>query len=81
MRIELSDDKNLQDCEAYIHSQVLKLKGLPQVTMGNWLPDFEQKLAMQAGGLFVWISIMMQYLKKSTDLVNALEDLLDLDTS
>ncbi len=32
MRIKLSDDKNLQDCKAYIHSQVLKLKELPRVT-------------------------------------------------
>ncbi len=80
--IELSDDKNLQDCEAYIHSQVLKLKELPRMNTGNWLPDFEQKLVMHAGGLFVWVSIVMEYLKnKSTDLVAALKDLLDLDAS
>src|SRR5260221_9377911 len=66
MRIELSDDKNLQDCKAYIHSQVLKLKELPQVTTGNWLPDFEQKLVMHAGGLFVWVSIVMEYLRNKT---------------
>src|SRR5258708_38211969 len=53
MRIELSDEKNLQDCEAYIHSQVLKLKELRRVTTDNWLPDLEQKLVAHAGGLFV----------------------------
>ncbi len=79
--IELADSKNLQDCETYIQSQVLKLKELPRVSTGNWLPDFEQKLVVHAGGLFVWVSIMMQYLKKSIDPVNALEDLLDLDAS
>ena len=37
---------------------------------------------MHAGSLFVWVSIMMEYLKnKSTDLVAALKDLLDLDAS
>ncbi len=82
MRIELSDDKNLRDCEAYIHSQVLKLKELPRVTTRNWLPDLEQKLVTQTGGLFVWVSIVMEYLKnKSTDPVVALEDLLDQDAS
>src|SRR5258708_27859525 len=82
MRIELSDDKNLQDCEAYIHSEVLKLKELRRVTVGSWLPDFERKLVTHAGGLFVWVSIVMEYLKnKSTDPVAALEDLLDLDAS
>ncbi len=81
MGIELSDPENLQDCEAYIQSQVLKLKELPRVTTGNWLPDFEQTLVTHAGGLFVWVSIVMQYLKKSTDPGNALEDLLDLDAS
>ncbi len=82
MKIELSNDKNLQDCEAYIHSQVLKLKELPRVTTGNWLPDFEKKLVMHAGGLFVWVSIVMEYLKnRNTDPVAALEDLLDLDAS
>ncbi len=82
MKIELSDDKNLQDCEMYIHLQVLKLKELPQVTMGNWLPDFEQKLVTCAGGLFIWVSIMMEYLRnETTDPVAALEDLLDPDAS
>ncbi len=51
-------------------------------TMGNWLPDFEQKLVTHAGSLFVWVSIVMEYLRnKTTDPVAALEDLLDLDAS
>ncbi len=82
MSIELSDDKNLQDCGKYIKSQVLELKELRRVTMGDWLPDLEQKLVVRAGGLFVWVSIVMEYLKnKSTDPVAALEDLLDPDAS
>ncbi len=82
MRIELSDEKNLQDCEAYIHSQVLKLKELRQVTTDNWLPDLEQKLVVHAGGLFVWVNIVIEYLeKKSVDPVAALEDLLDMNAS
>ena len=82
MSIELSDDKNLQDCGKYIKSQVLELKELPRVTMGNWVPDFEQKLVVRAGGLFVWVSIVMEYLKnKSTDPVAVLKDLLDPDAS
>ena len=36
---------------------------------------------MRAGGLFVWVSIVMEILNKSTDPVAALEDLLDLDAS
>src|SRR5258708_3157174 len=79
MRIELSDPMNLQDCKAYIHSQVLK--ELPRVTTSNCLPDFKQKLVMHAGGLFVWVRIMMEYLRKSIDPVNALEYLLDMDVS
>src|SRR5258708_31614683 len=78
MRINLSDPKNLQDCKAYIHSQV---KELPRVTTSNCLPDFEQKLVTHAGGLFVWVRIVMEYLRKSIDPVNALEYLLDLDAS
>src|SRR5258706_14651374 len=51
-------------------------------TMGNWLPDFEQKLVTHAGSLFVWVSIVMEYLRnKTTDPVAALEDLLDPDAS
>src|SRR5258708_11585326 len=80
--IELSDPENLRDCRKYIESQVLELKGLPRVTAGNWLPDFEQKLVTHAGGLFVWVGIVMEYLKnKSTDPVAALKGLLDLDAS
>ncbi len=82
MSIELSDDKNLQDCRKYIKLQVLELRELPQVTMGNWLPDFEQKLVTCAGSLFIWVSIMMEYLKnKSMDPVAVLKDLLDPDAS
>ncbi len=82
MSIELSDDKNLQDCRKYINSQVLELKDLRQVTADNWRPDLEEKLVTYAGGLFIWVSIVMEYLKnKSTDPVVALEDLLDLDAS
>ncbi len=81
MRIELADPKNRQDCEAYIHSQVLELKKLRQVTADNWFPDLEQKLVTHAGGLFVWVRIVMEYLKNSIDPVNALEDLLDLGAS
>ncbi len=82
MRIDLSDDKNLQDCRKYIELQVSALKKLPQETKGNWLPDFEQKLATHAGGLFVWVSIVMEYLKKgTTDPVAELKDLLDLNVS
>src|SRR5258708_14243900 len=82
MSIELSDDKNLQDCEKYIHSQVLELKELRRVIADNRLLGLEQKLVMHAGGLFVWVSIVMGYLKnKSIDPVAALEDLLDLDAS
>src|SRR5258708_31124537 len=80
MSIELSDDKHLQDCEKYIHSQVLELKDLRRVTADNWPPDFEQKLVTHAGGLFVWVSIVMGYLKnESIDPVAALKGLLDLD--
>src|SRR5258708_1224829 len=80
MSIELSDDKNLQDCGKYINLQILELKALPWVTADNWLPDLEQKLVMHAGGLFTWVSIMMEYLKnKSIDLIKALKGLLDLD--
>src|SRR5258708_10988228 len=82
MSIELSDDKNLRDCGKYINSQILELKELPRVTADNWIPDLEQKLVTHAGGLFVWVSIVMEYLKnKSADPVAALEDLLDPDAS
>ncbi len=82
MSIKLSDDKNLQDCGKYIHSQVLELKELRPVAAGNWPLDFEQKLVTHAGGLFVWVSIMMGYLKnESIDLVAALKGLLDLNAS
>ncbi len=82
MRIELSDHKNLGDCRKYIESQVSELKKLPRETKGNWLPDFEQKLVTHAGGLFVWVSVVMEYLKnKSTDPVAELKDLLDLNVS
>ncbi len=81
MRIELSDDKNLQDCAAYIRSQVWELKAL-RATVSNWRPDFEEKLVTHAGGLFVWVSVVMEYLKnKSTDPVAMLKGLLDLDAS
>src|SRR5260221_12377899 len=80
MSIELSDDKNLEDCGKYINSQVLELKELPRVTADNWLPDLEQKLVMHAGGRFAWVIIVMEYLKnKSTDPVKSLKGLLDLD--
>src|SRR5258708_3846250 len=82
MSIELSDDENLQDCGKYIKSQVLELKQLRRVTASNWLPDFEQKLVTHAGGLFLWVSIVMGYLKnKSTDPVVAFKGLLDLNAS
>ncbi|SRR5258708_30619140 len=61
MRIELSDDKNLQYCGKYLHLQVLELKELHSVAVDNWPLDFEQKLVMHAGGLFIWVSIMMGY--------------------
>src|SRR5260370_29739 len=82
MSIELSDDRNLQDCKAYVHSQVLELKELPRVTSCDWPLDCEQKLVRHAGGLFVWVSMVMEYLKnKSINPSVALEDLLDLDSS
>ncbi len=82
MTIKLSDDKNLQDCKAYIHAQVLDLNELCQVTSGDWPPDFEQKLVRHAHGLFVWVSTVMEYLKyKSINPIVVLEDLLDQDTS
>ncbi len=82
MKIKLSDHKNLRDCRKYIELQVSTLKKLPWETKGNWLPDFEQQLATHASGLFVWVSIVMEYLKKrSTDLVAELKDLLDLNIS
>src|SRR5258707_8583672 len=36
---------------------------------------------MHAGGLFIWVRIVMEYLKKSIDPVNSLEYLLDLGAS
>src|SRR5258705_2330932 len=82
MSIERLDDKNRRDCGKYINSQVLELKELRRVTADNWLPDLEQKLVTHACGLFVWVSIVMEYLKnKSADPVAALEDLLDPDAS
>ncbi len=82
MSIELLDDKNCRDCRKYINSQVLELKELHQVTADNWLLDLEQKLVTHASSLFVWVSIMMEYLKnKSTDPVAVLKDLLDPDAS
>jgi len=47
----------------------LELKELSRVTADNWIPDLEQKLVTHAGGLILWVSIVMEYLKnKSTDL-------------
>ncbi len=50
--IELLDDKNLQDCEAYIKSQVLELKGLRCLTGDDWFLGLEQKLVRHAGSRF-----------------------------
>src|SRR5258706_13712637 len=59
MSIELSDDKNLQDCGKYIHSQLLELKELRPVTADNWALDFAHRLVTHACGLVVLVSIMV----------------------
>ncbi len=74
MSIGLSDDKNLQYCKVCIHLQVLELKGLRQVTMGEWLPDLNKSWSRAAA-----YSSGSASENNCTDWVAVLEDLLDLD--
>ena len=80
MTIELSDDNNLRDCSAYISAQVSELKALPWATPLDWPPDLQDMLVRHARGLFVWVSVVMEYLRTKS-MNPALEDLLDEDTS
>ena len=46
----------------------------------DWPPNLEQRLSRHARGLFVWVSITMDYVKnESVDPVGALEELLEED--
>ena len=70
------------DCKSFIATQILELKVLPWATPPDWPPNLQDMLVKHARGLFVWVSVVMTYLRtKSRNPVIALEDLLDEDTS
>ena len=82
LSIQLSDDNNLRDCEAYVATKVSELKGLHWDTPPAWPPDLQDMLVKRARGLFVWVSVVTKYLRtKSMNPVVALEDLLGEDIS
>ncbi|KAF8334301.1 uncharacterized protein EI90DRAFT_535121 [Cantharellus anzutake] len=83
LTINLTDDTNVQDCAAYIRSQLRELK--------NWHPDLAhrlqdedktvQEISKRAGGLFIWTSTIFRYMKNlKKDPMRTLESLLDTGT-
>ena len=56
----------------------MELKALPWATPPDWPLNLEGVLVEHARGLFIWVSVVMEYLRtKSVSPVVALEDLLD----
>ncbi|KAF8336615.1 uncharacterized protein EI90DRAFT_3014302 [Cantharellus anzutake] len=80
--IDLSDDANLHDCSIYIQSQLHELKDVhPGLEDGIGEEDtLVQRIRERAGGLFIWISTVFDYMKVSgSDAVKMLKNLLDED--
>ena len=63
MSIEISDEKNLRDYESYIAVQVSELEALPWPTPPNWPPNLQDMLVKHAHGLFIWVSVVMEYMR------------------
>ena len=82
INIDISHDNNLRDCKSFIATQILELKVLPWATPPDWPLNLEDVLVEHARGLFIWVSVVMEYLRtKSVSPVVALEELLDEGTS
>ncbi|KAF8336607.1 uncharacterized protein EI90DRAFT_199830 [Cantharellus anzutake] len=82
LTIDLSDDANLHDCSIYVRSQLHELKDVhPGLEDGIGEEDtLVQSIRERAGGLFIWISTVFDYMKVSgSDAVKMLKNLLDED--
>ncbi|KAF8336631.1 uncharacterized protein EI90DRAFT_3046546 [Cantharellus anzutake] len=82
LTIDLSDDANLHDCSIYIQSQLHELKDVhPGLEDGIGEEDtLVQSIRERAGGLFIWISTVFDYMKVSgSDAAKMLKKLLDED--
>ncbi len=78
VKIQLSDGNNRRDCEAYIRSEVSKLKSSFPAIRSGWPPELQRRFVVHARGLFIWASAVIHYLKiESANPIVALEDLLD----
>ncbi|KAF8336661.1 uncharacterized protein EI90DRAFT_3046706, partial [Cantharellus anzutake] len=82
LTIDLSDDANMHDCAIYIRSQLHELKDVhPGLEDGIGEEDtLVQSIQERAGGLFIWISTVFDYMKVSgSDATKMLKKLLDED--
>ncbi|KAF8307576.1 uncharacterized protein EI90DRAFT_1968032 [Cantharellus anzutake] len=82
LTIDLSDDANMHDCAIYIRSQLHELKDVhPGLEDGIGEEDtLVQSIQERAGGLFIWISTVFDYMKVSgSDAMKMLKKLLDED--
>ncbi|KAF8341198.1 uncharacterized protein EI90DRAFT_2965467 [Cantharellus anzutake] len=82
LTIDLSDDANMHDCAIYIRSQLYELKDVhPGLEDGIGEEDtLVQNIRERAGGLFIWISTVFDYMKVSgSDAAKMLKKLLDED--
>ncbi|KAF8311919.1 uncharacterized protein EI90DRAFT_3094962 [Cantharellus anzutake] len=82
LTIDLSDDANMHDCAIYIRSQLYELKDVhPGLEDGIGEEDtLVQSIRERAGGLFIWISTVFDYMKVSgSDATKMLKKLLDED--
>ncbi|KAF8344310.1 uncharacterized protein EI90DRAFT_3115095 [Cantharellus anzutake] len=81
LRIDLSDEANVQDCAIYIHFQLQKLKKVHRDLRRNLQDEDKmvQEISEQANGLFIWISTIFRYMKMANkDPMGTLETLLDI---
>ncbi|KAF8344301.1 uncharacterized protein EI90DRAFT_3029142 [Cantharellus anzutake] len=81
LRIDLSDEANVQDCAIYIHFQLQKLKKVHRDLRRNLQDEDKmvQEISERANGLFIWISTIFRYMKMANkDPMGTLETLLDI---
>ncbi|KAF8339520.1 uncharacterized protein EI90DRAFT_2246261 [Cantharellus anzutake] len=80
LTIDLSDKTNMQDCAAYIRSQLQKLRKVHPDLRHNLQDEDKsvQEISERANGLFIWISTIFCYMKTtSEDPMMTLKSLLD----